>query len=161
MALLTGTKRLVFLVFFASHVIVTFLMAGQAVLPKYPEFLRKMSQSYVHQFKDTLLQAPYEPWFQSLVFCEVVLQVPFFIVAVYVLWTNATEPTWFRTSCLVYGSHASTTLVPILATTLLNSINSLEEKAILIGFYLPYMLIPFWLVYLCATNADDGKPKSS
>jgi hypothetical protein len=165
MTTLSGGVRLAFLSFFASHIFVTLLMTGQTVVPWiYPDFMTRLLPFYVSQFNDTLMVLPFDLWFQSFVAFEVLVQVPFFVVAVHVL-SNTDKyrysgNSWFKTMCLVYGSHAATTLIPILATTLFNEVNSFSEKAVLLGLYFPYLLFPLWLIYICATNDDIfGGPK--
>lgn len=163
MSSLTGNTRLVFLAFFATHIPITLAMNGQTVLPEilFPSFMKELLPFYAEQVHDTLMMAPFETWFQAMVVCEVVLQVPFFIVAVYVLsmsendkYVQQVGAGWFRTLCLIYSSHASTTLMPILACTMTNPFNTTSEKALLLAFYFPYLLFPLWLMYICATNTN-------
>jgi hypothetical protein len=158
MTSLTGATRLAFLAFFSSHVPITLLMNGQTVLPEalFPAALRGILPFYSSQFNDTLMAPPFDSWFQSFVVCEVLLQVPFFIYAVRCLlnWQTTDGSGFFRTACLIYGAHAVTTLIPILAETLFNDVNTISEKCILFGFYIPYLLFPAWLVYIAATNDD-------
>lgn len=159
---LSGGTRLAFLGFFASHIFVTLFMTAQTVVPWiYPEFMTGLLPFYVSQSNDTLMVTPFDIWFRSFVAFEVLVQVPFFVVAVRVLSNTArySGSGWFKTTCLVYGSHAATTLIPILATTIFNEINSAPEKAVLLSFYLPYLLFPAWLIYICATNEDIFGPK--
>lgn len=156
MTSLTGATRLAFLVFFVSHIPITLFMNGQTVLPEalFPDILRGILPFYAAQFNDTLMNTPFDTWFQSFVVCEVLLQVPFFIYAVKALlnWQSTDGSGWFRTACLIYGSHAVTTLIPILAETIFNKVNTTAEKCVLVGFYLPYLFFPAWLVYIAATN---------
>ena len=153
---LTGATRLAFLAFFGSHIPITLLMNGQTILPEamFPDALRGMLPFYAAQFNDTLMTAPFDTWFKSFVVCEVLLQVPFFIYAVKSLvnWKTTNGSGWFRTACLIYGAHAVTTLIPILAETMFNNVNSTTEKCILVGFYLPYLLFPAYLVFIASTN---------
>ena len=46
---------------------------------------------------------------------------------------------------IIYGTHVSTTLVPILAEFLFSKTNTTTEKAILFSFYFPYFIIPLLL----------------
>lgn len=165
MSSLTGATRLAFLVFFASHIPITLLMNGQTVLPEamFPDALRGMLPFYAEQFNDTLMMAPFATWFKSFVVCEVLLQVPFFIYAVKSLvhWQTTDGSGRFRTACLIYGAHAVTTLIPILAETIFNNVNSTTEKCILVGFYLPYLLFPAYLVFVAATNDDIFSEQSN
>jgi len=158
MAALSGGTRLAFLGFFASHIFVTLFMTAQTILPPwiYPDFMTGLLPFYASQFNDTLMMLPFDLWFRSLVAVEVLVQVPFFVVAVCIL-SNADKYSgsgWFKTTCLLYGSHAATTLIPILAITLFNEINSVSEKVVLLSFYFPYLIFPAWLIYICATNDD-------
>jgi hypothetical protein len=156
MSSLTGATRTAFLIFFISHVPITLLMNGQTTLPEamFPDVLRGLLPFYAAQFNDTLMTAPFDIWFKSFVVCEVLLQVPFFIYAVKSLvnWQTTDGSGRFRTACLIYGAHAVTTLIPILAETIFNNVNSLTEKCILVGFYLPYLIFPAYLVLIAATN---------
>ena len=136
-------------------------MTAQTVVPWiYPDFLAGLLPYYSSQFNDTLMTLPFDIWFKSFVVFEVLVQVPFFLVAVHVLTNTAKHngSGWFKTTCLVYGSHAATTLIPILAITLFNDINSAAEKTVLLGFYLPYLIFPVLLIYICATNDDIFGP---
>ena len=51
---------------------------------------------------------------------------------------------------IIYGTHVSTTLVPILAEFLFSKTNTTTEKAILFSFYLPYFIIPLLLAIVFA-----------
>ncbi len=53
---------------------------------------------------------------------------------------------WIRVPALVYSAHVVTTLVPILATFVTAAeIASAQQRAVLISFYAPYLLIPLML----------------
>jgi len=117
-----------------------------------PRSLFKLKSWYALTFKDKLLTPPYDLFLQSFVTCELFFQLPFFIYAVYILLLNKEEninQNLFKNCCLVYGSHTVTTLIPILASILFEKEDSnLDEKAILLGFYLPYLVFPLWLVII-------------
>jgi len=135
-------------------------MDGQVLIPPdlVPPPLRGLLflPLYCEQFHDTLMTAPHDLWLKVFITCEMLFQLPFFVVATRAILRSEKEapPSWFRSACLVYGSHTSTTLFPILATILLNEENTLTEKATLFGFYFPYLLFPAWLVYICVVNED-------
>lgn len=101
-----------------------------------------------------------EVWFTSLVGIEVILQLPFFLYAVYVLtltngdgrWTRGDGP--FKSLCMIYGSVTCTTLVPIFASICADPSTTAWEKAVLGSFYLPYFVFPFWLVLIAASSDD-------
>lgn len=89
MSALNGPTRLLFLVFFASHIPITFLIDCQVILPAsiYPKFAREGLDWYTDTFNDHLMQGPHDIWFKSIVLCELLFQVPFFITSVYALWS--------------------------------------------------------------------------
>ena len=115
---------------------------------------------------------PCEPWFSSLVFIEVIFQLPFFFLAVYALLNNGESKNnnnslirgdgVFRSLCMVYGSSTATTLVPIFASLLTDANTTLAEKGVLMGFYMPYFIFPVWLVLIavCENNVF-GSDKSN
>ena len=86
---------------------------------------------------------PCEPWFSSLVFIEVLFQLPFFCLAVYALLNNGKSRNSnntlikgdgiFRSLCMIYGSSTATTLVPIFASLLTDTNTTLAEKGVLMG----------------------------
>mmetsp|Transcript_2036 Transcript_2036/g.3209 ORF Transcript_2036/g.3209 Transcript_2036/m.3209 type:complete len:131 (-) Transcript_2036:157-549(-) len=124
---------------------------------------------------------PHEPWFSSLVTLEVLLQLPFFFLAVYALlqqpqlkkneergeqinYALIRGDGLFRSLCMIYGSMTATTLIPILASFLLDEDTTVGEKGVLVGFYLPYLIFPLWLVVIavCEENVfgrskEEGK----
>jgi len=171
MSYLTGKTRLAFLCFFASHIPITLMIDAQAFLPHsfFPQIALDVVKWYTNTFNDQLMTPPYDTWFSAVVGCEIFLQLPFFFVAVHSLWTNGRSVDgsgWFRTACLVYGSHTATTMAPILAT-IWNDISAEKiQKAFLFSVYLPYLLFPLWLVFIAATSENvfgpaPSKPKVS
>ncbi len=155
MVTLSGGVQLAFQGFFVSHAFITLFMTAQTVVPWiYPNVLSGLLPFYASQFNDSLMTFPFELWLKSFVVCEVVLQMPFFVVAAHILHNTMKHDGsgWFKTACLIYGTHAATTVIPILTTTLCNDVNSTPEKLVLLAFYLPYFIFPALLVYICATN---------
>jgi hypothetical protein len=159
---LTGVTRVIFLCFFASHIPVTLFLDSQALLGSFhihPQELKDFLQEYAIQMKDSLMKRPFDKvWFQSLIACELLFQVPFFWWAV-LHFSNISKrsyhyPERFRIACLIYGSHTATTLVPILATILTNPEANAVERVTLAAVYLPYLIIPLWLVVLAAKGGD-------
>ena len=84
-------------------------------------------------------------WFSSMICCEILFQLPFFIVAVKMMMMMTTHssassassfekkvddcyPEWVRMSCIIYGSHVSTTLVPIISTFVMSPEMSILQK---------------------------------
>ena len=90
---------------------------------------------------------PTETWFTSLVSLEIVFQLPFFFYAVYSI-LNCTYGLYFRPLCIAYGASTATTLIPILACVLSDADTTTSEKGVLLGFYLPYLVFPLWLMIL-------------
>ena len=157
MLYLKGWVHTAFLLFFASHIPITFIMDAQVILPSTPQILSEMRLWYITTYKDTLMTEPYDLFLISFVYCEVFFQVPFFFYAVKTLLSKQNS-TRFRLLSLIYGSHTVTTLVPILSSILFQendeyNKNSLE-KCILFCFYFPYLIFPLWLVII-ALNSED------
>lgn len=171
MSALTGKTRTAFLLFFSSHIPITFLIDGQALLPSYlyPSLARSALKFYTDTFQDPLMTSPHPVWFRSMVACEMLFQVPFFFAACHALYSyDATKNSvdgkgWFRSACIAYGAHTSTTLIPILAQILVDESLDLQQKGVLFGFYLPYLVFPAWLLIigLCNENVfgDDSQQK--
>ena len=167
-----GGLRTAFVCFFASHIPITICIDGQAFLtPYYPRFLRDVVAWYCDLFGDILMRGKpsYDVWFSSIVACELLFQMPFFFCAVQMLrrypTTTSEEtppqechyPAWFRSACLVYGSHVSTTLVPILASFLASDEMTTKQKCMTILVYSPYLIFPILLLYYAV--ADDFPTK--
>ena len=126
--------------------------------------------------QDKLMTHPPEPWFSSIVSLEILFQLPFFFVAVCALLmsqpnnnmnnknknndSNADRQSmiqgtgYFRSLCIIYGSSTATTLIPIFGCILSDGETSMAEKSILLGFYLPYLIFPLWLVGIAVGNED-------
>jgi hypothetical protein len=155
---ITGHTRTMFLLFFGSHIPITLLMDGQAALPSrfYPQFATEMLTWYTTTFNDKLMTPPCDNiFFKSFIWCELLFQLPFFFLATHVLYhMNVSGNGWFRSICMIYGAHTCTTLVPILASILSDTDSLTVEKAVLLGFYLPYLIFPAWLMLICFTNDD-------
>ena len=115
---------------------------------------------------------PPQPWFSSLISLEVFFQLPFFFVAVYALLQQQSKSReennknalirgdgLFRSLCMIYGSSTATTLVPILASLLTDHGTTVGEKGVLLGFYLPYLIFPLWLLVIavCEENVFGAK----
>jgi hypothetical protein len=90
---------------------------------------------------------PTKPWFTSLVSLEILFQLPFFFYAVHSLLQKK-YGCYFRPLCIAYGASTSTTLVPILASIVSDDDTTTGEKGVLLGFYLPYLIFPLWLMII-------------
>ena len=158
MKILTGGKRTAFLAFFISHIPITLLIDAQAVFSVYyPEPLRELIRWYCNIFGDVLMRYPSPSWFQSLVLGEVLLQLPFFVVAIRVIQEHNScnsnikdaqrYPPWFRNASLVYGAHVSTTLIPILTTFWTSEEMHRGQVLATSLIYSPYLLFPLALLW--------------
>lgn len=163
----TGATLNAFLIFFSSHVPISLVVDSQALLPEtlYPQALKDLLDWYADFCQDPLMTRPTfaGPWFRSFVLGELLFQLPFFVIAVRMMRSGqSTWPEWFRTLCIIYGAHTSTTLIPILATVIMNSESSTLHKIMTVSVYLPYLLFPAWLLVLAAmdTSSTDTKSKT-
>lgn len=115
---------------------------------------------YSKEFKDPLMQEP-PVWFKSFLFCELVLQLPFFPIAAYAFFKGSCR--WIRIPAIIYAVHTITTLIPILYTFLLEDFSkaiaskgqrpeSFRERLTLIGVYAPYLIIPLILLLFMLRN---------
>lgn len=158
MKVFQGGLRIAFLIFFVSHIPITILIDGQALLSRfYPPPLLNLVAWYSDLFGDILMGRSTENdkvWFSSVVLCELLFQLPFFFVAVRMILShpptdqvaqssnrttkngNTTQrfvhegeyPSWFRSACLVYGAHVTTTMVPILGTFAMSQQMTISQK---------------------------------
>lgn len=77
--------------YFAMHIPISLLLDFQAVLPRscFPSAALKLGDFYNTDFKDPLMAANPKPaWFQSFIWCEAALQLPFFGLALYAMHTG-------------------------------------------------------------------------
>ena len=164
MKALEGGTRIAFLAFFASHIVFTLCIDLQAIgKPWYPKILQNLVTEYARICYDPHMSEPFELWFQSIVVFEMLFQLPFFFVAVH-MFSNASlrhYPRWFQMTCIIYGSHTATTLVPILPTLWFRGDDNdesgpppIEMRILLIMIYLPYFVFPAWIAAIAAM--DDG-----
>jgi EXPERA (EXPanded EBP superfamily) len=153
-----GTRHAMF-VFFSSHIIFTLIVDGQAIFPKhlYPTILQDLLSFYLTNFNDPLMK--HTPlWFKSIVYVEFLVQFPFFFIACYYLASEVSNyPAWFRSACITYGAHTSTTMIPILTALATNSAASPAERFRVLSIYLPYLVFPSWLWYIAVTDEEKKK----
>ena len=145
---LSGITRLIFLVYFITHIPITLFVDGQAALPSsiYPQVLKDLQTFYINEFKDPLM-ATLPTWFQIAVWVEVLFQLPYFFFAVKWILSGSKQ---FRIPTLIYSTHVSTVVAIILGCFSLDETINLSEKIILIAIYFPYLLIPLWLLFICS-----------
>jgi len=162
MKVIQGSSRLAFLIFFLSHIPITILVDAQGAFGSYyaPQFMIDVVSWYCNLSGDVLMKAGSSSrndnlaWFSSLICCEILFQLPFFVVAVKMMMTTMTSkslqnyPEWFRIASIIYGSHVSTTLVPIISTLIMSPAMSIQQKYATITIYSPYLIFPLWLMWL-------------
>ncbi|QDZ26098.1 DUF2781 domain-containing protein [Chloropicon primus] len=152
---------LVFVIFFVTHVPTTLFVDCQCILPAeyFPKACHDLLQFHLDNFKDPLM-GTCPAWLRSIIWCELLLQVPFFLAATYAF---VCSKNWIRLPALMYGIHTATTLVPILGSLWLNSDAKLSdvERLTLTGIYLPYLVMPLLLALkMLASKAPFGEDKS-
>jgi len=143
-----GIRRpldVVLVLFLASHIPVTLFFDAQIVLPAswFPDTLRDFSRLYLSWFNDPLLGAP-SVWFRSLVWCELLFQLPFFFLGTYAMLQGRS---WIRLPALLYVVHVLTTMVPIgavLCTAMDGPLGPITamQRLHLVLLYLPYAVLP-------------------
>ena len=150
----TGGMRIAFLAFFTSHIPITLSIDAQAALPAYPQVFRDLVAWYCSLSGDVLMKEPHNKvWFTSIVSGEILFQLPFFFVAVHMIYKHGNSnwkesyPRWFQKACLVYGSHVATTLIPINGTLLASSEMTAIQKFVTLAIYSPYWIFPLLLVF--------------
>ena len=151
-----GLFEAVLIGFFASHIPITLMVDGQALLPAalYTWGPRSALDWYLSWSLDPLMGSP-PPWFRAIIACELLFQVPFFFVALQELLApprraRGEPPSGaLRNACIAYGAHVATTLVPILATFLAHAAPGYSDthRYALVGIYLPYLLVPLALLW--------------
>lgn len=154
------------IVFFAMHIPTTLLVDAQAVFPRqwFPRVARTMLDTFIARTGDPLMSEPRERWFLSLIWTEVVFQLPFFVVALYAF---VYKKIWIRTPAAVYGGFVCATMVPILTEVCLHDTLTAMNRIVLLSLYLPYFIVPFLLVLWCCFWDDtalfgvEPKPKTS
>ncbi|KAI1893378.1 hypothetical protein AGOR_G00123120 [Albula goreensis] len=168
----TRILEIIFFFYFASHIPITLFIDLQALLPEqvYPQALIDLLHWYAAEFKDPMVVDP-PVWFKSFIFCEAVVQLPFFPLATYAFWKGGCR--WIRTPAIVYSTHVATTLIPILSYVLFHGFpetphpgpQTLEERLTLVTVYAPYLLIPMMLLFTMlfspAYSPDGQSPVSS
>lgn len=149
--------RWIFLIYFITHIPITFTVDLQILFGRYyPLILQELFTWYIKTFKDQLLEM--KPlWLQSFIYAELLFQTPFFFISIYCLIYKSN---WYRIPAIIYGTHVATTVWPILAEILLSNTLGGFDKAVLCSFYVPYFLIPSSLVvymvyYPIPFSSDD------
>jgi hypothetical protein len=113
--------RAILFLYFLTHIPITIFLDSQVVFPRewFPQFARDLFDFYTNSFPDFLFancrtRYPYVRWIGV---CEVFLQLPFFFVALYALYSRKN---WIRIPAIVYCTHVPTTVIPAVADFLQN-----------------------------------------
>ncbi|CAM0139984.1 Transmembrane protein 97 [Umbelopsis sp. WA50703] len=168
-SLLSRPLDLTYFIYVATHIPITIFLDCQSLYPLHltPQFLKDFNAYYLGEFKDPLVaNARNMPWFKSFMWCEAIFQLPFFFWALRGLYHD-TRLT--RVGLLTYGTHVATTVIPCLAELAFGTASQATltsaERYTLIGFYIPYLLIPVTMVvdsYFKVSSmirSDSSKPK--
>mmetsp|Transcript_29028 Transcript_29028/g.55700 ORF Transcript_29028/g.55700 Transcript_29028/m.55700 type:complete len:172 (+) Transcript_29028:14-529(+) len=133
---------------FISHIPITLFMDAQIVLPRsmFPVQAWEMCDWYQKSTHDPLVRSS-PAWFRGLVWCELLLQLPFFFAATYAYTKSIAQTdydySWIQVPSIAYGAHTCTTLVPILMEMWHSpSVPTIFHRKLLTAIYMPYLLFP-------------------
>lgn len=157
--------EIIFFFYFFTHIPITLFIDLQALLPAdiYPQPAKDLLRWYAEEFKDPMVLDP-PVWFRSFIFCEALVQGPFFPVAAYAFFKGGCK--WIRTPAIVYSTHVATTLLPILAHILLYQFptephpgpQTPRERWLLVSIYAPYLLVPVLLLLTMLLSSTYSSP---
>ncbi|CAM9871082.1 unnamed protein product [Ectocarpus sp. 6 AP-2014] len=148
-----------FAAFFSSHLLITLLLDVQA-LPigeNFPQVLKGIMEFHIETNNDYFMAKPTAPWFAALVWLELLGQVPFFVFATvgFVRRWNAV-----RIPCIIYGTSAFTSVVPIIGDILASSEVTDPQRYKLICIYMPWLILPLILALMMASSPTPFGPGS-
>ncbi|XP_069767230.1 sigma intracellular receptor 2 [Narcine bancroftii] len=160
----------IFCLYFVTHIPITLAIDLQALLPRwmYPAPLQSLLKWYAARFQDPMIIDP-PAWFKACIFCEALLQMPFFPVAAYAFYKG--NCSWIRTPAIVYSTHVATTVISILGHIMFNDFSksthpgpkTLSGRLSLLAIYIPYLITPLMilLTMLCSKryNSSEGKKR--
>lgn len=148
------TVDYIYILYFGSHIPIAICFDSQAVLPKwlYPEMFQNAVDWYTHEFHDSMMAHP-PAWFQTFIWFEILIQLPFFFVALYAYWKGVSRCQWIRLPIVVYSTHTLTALICIYNHIFFNNFSNeiypgpstLTERMMLALFYFPYFIVPLML----------------
>jgi EXPERA (EXPanded EBP superfamily) len=180
MKAVSGAARQVLFGFFASHIVFTLIIDLQALLPGgyFPAICRQLLDYHIATFRDPLMRDARENqndhsllWFQSLVAIgEMLVQMPYFSCACYFFFPvgGADQPSqypdWFRSYSIIYATHTATTMIPILSYLLLvpyDSSTPAETLPVVVFVYLPYLLVPLWILFMAVGSSPSPRLKTA
>ena len=136
--------RAIALLYFVSHIPITLLIDGQALLPPsyFPSWAKQSLQWYISLSNDPLMSKARTSkefaWFRGLIAIELTFQLPLFFALTYGFYARA-QSTWVHVVNIIYAVHVMTTMVPIFASL------AGWDRMDLVPVYAPYLLVPFYL----------------
>ncbi|ORY41849.1 hypothetical protein BCR33DRAFT_718526 [Rhizoclosmatium globosum] len=137
------------ILFFILHIPITILMATQIILPEFtaayfPSFAIQAAQDYIRDSQDFLVMER-ALWFQSTVWCEWLVQFPFYVYLIYALVVDSKH---VRTAGIVYATHTCTILVPIVYEMVFaeNGIQTPAQKMQTVSVYSIWFILPFFIL---------------
>ncbi|KAI8470014.1 MAG: transmembrane protein 6/97 [Monoraphidium minutum] len=158
--------HLLAVLWFLIHIPTTLLVDIQSILPQeyakdFPQFAKDMLQFHIKAHGDHLVRD--NPlWFVTFVWCEVCLQLPFFFIAAYAYIAGRS---WIRIPAIMYGVHAATTVLPMLAEFAYSPEGAANpKKQVLLAMYGAYAVVPMLLALnmaLCRVPFPAAKKKKT
>lgn len=166
---LSRPADLAYVVFFAMHLVATLLIDGQDLYPALvPAFLRRVRSEYIAQSGDPVLPHAFTPafaWFTSLVWIEVLFQVPVFVLGIWALVrgaSNAVTPPLcpprspqltlacaddrrFYPLLIIYGTEGCVSTLQCVWMVLFGPARSsltTQQLGMLLSSYLPFCILP-------------------
>ncbi|GBF96209.1 hypothetical protein Rsub_08754 [Raphidocelis subcapitata] len=138
--------HLLAVLWFIIHIPTTLLIDIQSILPPemakdFPQFAKDLLQWHIKNNGDHLVRDN-PVWFVTFVWCEVCLQLPFFFLAIYAYTFGRS---WIRIPAIMYGVHAATTVLPMLAEFHHGGGAANPQKGALLAMYGAYAAVPMLL----------------
>lgn len=133
--------------FFALHLIASLCVDIQGLVPAeyVPTVLQRVLQDYLVKSRDPLVPNAWQPryaWFRMSLLSEFVLQVPAFVVGLYVFWSN--DPRGYPL-LIAYGAIACFTTLQCIAMVTMGEERvhlAPENLSFILLNYIPFMLFP-------------------
>ncbi|KAJ3111703.1 Transmembrane protein 97 [Physocladia obscura] len=147
--------------FFVLHIPLTIFIDSQFVFPEwtkvhFPTALSVAPLNYAHNANDYLV-LQMRPWFASFMWCELLVQLPFYVFLTHALITDSPH---VRTAGLIYASHTCTTMIPILSDLIFtnNNIQSYDQRVASVAIYSVWFVVPFAMLVAMVWRKDgDGR----
>ncbi|KAJ3210371.1 Transmembrane protein 97 [Dinochytrium kinnereticum] len=123
---------LLFLFYFVIHVPITLLIDIQPLSPPtlHPPAIKALMNTYLNISGDFLM-ATSPTWFLSILWCELLIQFPFFFYAIHGIWTDSPH---MRVASVAYAGHVLTTMVPILVSFAASGELQTERQRMTFGY---------------------------